>query len=143
LTVTTNGAGRAAATGLTATGRGAVQIAASAAFQGETAAVSIAQTTVMTAAEASSVASGTGAAGAGGGLSHGAIAAIAGGAGAGIAGAVIASRRVPPKTLTGPFSGQLVMTMTVVSQSGSDSCASTRSINGTMTIQLEERSDGS
>ena len=59
LTVTTNAAGRATATGLTATGRGALQIAASAAFQGQTAAVSIAQTAVMTAAEASSIASGT------------------------------------------------------------------------------------
>src|SRR5262245_51406154 len=45
LTVTTNAAGRAVATGLTPTGSGALQISASAAFQGQTAAaVTIAQT---------------------------------------------------------------------------------------------------
>src|SRR5215510_12137190 len=84
VTVTTNAAGRATATGLTATGKGALQITASAAFQGQTAAATIAQTTVATAAEASSVAAGGGAASTGGGLSHTAIAGIAGGAGAGI-----------------------------------------------------------
>src|SRR5262249_28425946 len=82
----------ATATGLTTTGRGALQIAASAAFQGQTAAISIAQTTVVTAAEASSIATGTGAATAGGGLSHLALAGIIGGAGAGIGGAILASK---------------------------------------------------
>src|SRR5690348_6692230 len=44
LSVTTNAAGRAAATGLTPTGSGTLQIGASAAFQGQTAAITIAQT---------------------------------------------------------------------------------------------------
>ena len=91
LSVTTNAAGRATATGFAATSKGTLQIAASAAFQGQTAAVTIAQTTVATAAEASSVAAGTSTASAGGsGLSHTALAAILGGAGA--AGGVLAAK---------------------------------------------------
>ncbi len=45
LSVTTNAAGRAVAAGLTPTGSGALQIGASAAFQGQTTAITIAQTT--------------------------------------------------------------------------------------------------
>src|SRR5262249_25451637 len=92
LTVTTNAAGRATATGLTATGKGALQIGASAAFQGQTATISIAQTTVVTAAEAASAAPATGGASAGG-LSHAAIAGIVGGAGAGVAAALVATKK--------------------------------------------------
>jgi hypothetical protein len=90
LTVTTNAAGRATATGFTATGRGALQIGTSAAFQGQTAAATIAQTTVMTTAEASAITSG-GAASAGGGVSHTALAVILGGAG--VAGGVLAAKQ--------------------------------------------------
>src|SRR5215210_4302372 len=53
LSVTTDAAGRATATGLTPTGSGALQIGTSAAFQGQTAALTIAQTNVLTAAQAS------------------------------------------------------------------------------------------
>jgi hypothetical protein len=55
LTVFTNAAGRAAATGLVPTGNGVLQIGASAAFQRQTAAVTIAQTNVMTLAQAAAV----------------------------------------------------------------------------------------
>src|SRR5262249_54121212 len=55
LSVVTNAAGRAAATGLVPTGNGALQIGATAAFQGQTAAVTIAQTNVMTPAQAAAV----------------------------------------------------------------------------------------
>jgi PEGA domain len=93
LTATTDALGRATATGLTPIGNGPLQIGASAAFQGQTAAITIAQTNVLTAAQASSVAAGgSGTAGGGGGLSHLAIAGIVGGAGAGIGGALIAKR---------------------------------------------------
>jgi hypothetical protein len=93
LSVTTNAAGRATAAGFTPAGSGPLHIAASAAFQGHTAAVTIAQTTVASAAEASSVAAGTSAASSsGGGLSHTALAAILGGAGAGVAGAAFAAK---------------------------------------------------
>ena len=92
LTATTDALGRATAAGLAPTGSGPLNIAASATFQGQTAAVSIVQTNVLTAAQAATAATaGTGGAG-GGGLSHFAIAAIVGGAGAGIGGALIASK---------------------------------------------------
>jgi hypothetical protein len=92
LTVTTDAAGRAAATGLTPMGTGALQITASATFQGQTAAISIAQTTVMTTAEAANAAgaaAGGAGGGGGGGLSGVTIAGIAGGVGAG---ALVAAR---------------------------------------------------
>jgi hypothetical protein len=98
LSVTTNAAGRAVATGLTPTGGGALQIGASATFQGQTVVATITQTNVMTAAEAAAAgASGTsasggatgGAAGGGGGGVSGTTLGIVGGAVAG--GAVAAS----------------------------------------------------
>jgi len=93
LTATTDALGRATATGLAPTGSGQLSIAASATFQGQTAAVAIAQTNVMTAAQAATVSAGTGGASAGGGgLSNLAIAGIVGGAGAGIGGALLASK---------------------------------------------------
>jgi hypothetical protein len=101
LRVTTDLAGRAAASGFTPTASGALQISASAVFQGQTtAAVTIAQTTVMTAAQAAAAsgaasggtAAGTGAAGGGGGggLSTTTIGIISGAA----AGGVIAATKV-------------------------------------------------
>ena len=91
LTATTDALGRATATGLTPTGSGALQIGTTAAFQGQTAAITIAQTNVLTAAQASAAAAGgSGTASGGGGLSHFAIAGIVGGAGAG--GVLIASK---------------------------------------------------
>jgi hypothetical protein len=103
LSVTTNAVGRATAAGLTPTASGPLQIAASAAFQGQTAAITIAQTTVATAAEASSVAAGTSAASAsGGGLSHTALAAILGGAGAGVAGVALAAKGASSDSPSGP-----------------------------------------
>ncbi len=92
LSVTTDALGRATATGLTPIGNGPLQIATSAAFQGQTAAITIVQTNVMTAAQASAAAAGGGAAGGGGGLSNLAIVGIVGGAGAGIGGALIAKK---------------------------------------------------
>jgi hypothetical protein len=140
LTVTTNAAGRATATGFTATARGALQIGTSAAFQGQTAAATIAQTTVMTTAEASALGSVPAAPVSGGGLSHLAVAAIAGG---GIAGAVVAKNALASgRTFSGPIDGQFVMTTVTVSTAGSGSCASPRSIRGTVTIQLKEHGDG-
>src|SRR5262245_23138090 len=87
LTVTTNAAGRAVATGFAPTGSGALQISTTAAFQGQTtAAVTIAQTNVMTAAQAAAVSGAGGASG-----SSGAAGAGAGGgsAGGGVSGTTI------------------------------------------------------
>jgi PEGA domain len=151
LTVTTNAAGRATATGLTATSKGAVQIAASAAFQGQTAAATIAQTSVMTAAEASSIATGTSAA-SGGGLSHTAIAGILGGAGAGLTGAVLAAKSraahgtaslsdsgAAPVTYTGSFTAEELLSS---GTNGVASCAWRMSYTGTMKMSLTTRQDG-
>ena len=99
LTVTTNAVGQAVATGLTPTASGALQISASAAFQGQTAAaVTITQTNVMTAAQAASLsgaAGGNAGAGASGGAAAGghSMGLIVGGlaaAGAGV-GAIVAA----------------------------------------------------
>lgn len=95
LTVTTNAAGRAVAAAVNPLSSGTVQIQASAAFQGQTAAATITQTNVMTAAQAGASVASTGggaAGGGGGGLSGGAIAGIAGGAAA-AAGAVVVSQK--------------------------------------------------
>jgi len=92
LTLTTDSLGRATAAGLTPTGSGALQIGATATFQGQSAAIAIAQTNVVTAAQAAAVASGAGAA-SGGGMSNVAVAGIVGGAGAGVAGALVLSKR--------------------------------------------------
>lgn len=77
LTVTTNALGQATASGLSPTASGAIRVTASAMLQGQTATATIAQTNVMTAAQAaaagggsSSTAAGAGtAAGGGGGIS--------------------------------------------------------------------------
>jgi hypothetical protein len=97
LTVTTNAAGRAVAAGLTPTGTGAVQISASAAFQGQTAAVTIAQTNVMNAAQAGAAAAG-GAGGGGGGIGAGTLAAI----GAGVAGGVVGYQQIQKTRMGDP-----------------------------------------
>lgn len=101
LTVTTNAAGRAAAAGFAPGGSGALQIGATATFQGQTAAaVTIAQTNVMTAAEAAAATS-AGAGGSGGGAAAGGGAGSGGGVsgttlgivgGAVAAGAVVATQ---------------------------------------------------
>lgn len=101
LSVTTDAAGRAAVTGFTPSGTGALQIGATASFEGQTAAVTIAQTNVLTAAQAAGVASAGGSAGAGAGAAGGAAAggaaatatagAAAGGAAAGSAGGISAT----------------------------------------------------
>jgi hypothetical protein len=84
LSVTTNAAGQAMAAGLTPTSSGVLQISATAAFQGQTAAaVTIAQTNVMTAAQAAALSSSSGAAGAGGSSAGGASAGAGAGAGGG------------------------------------------------------------
>lgn len=94
LTVTTNAAGRAIAAAVNPLSSGTVQIQAAAAFQGQTAAATITQTNVMTAAQASASAASAagGGAGGGGGLGGGAIAGIAGGAVAAGAAAVLTQK---------------------------------------------------
>lgn len=148
LTVTTNAAGRAAAAALNPLSSGSVQIQVQAAFQGQTAAATIAQTNVMTAAQAAHVAAGAGgaggiaaggAAGGGGGLSGttiGIIAAAVGG-GALVATKVVGGGGAQDTTYTvytGSFTGQMVFSQSFGPLS---TCDSTRALSGTLTMTLE------
>ena len=120
LTVTTNAAGRAVAAGFTPTGTGALQIGATATFQGQAAAgVTIAQTTVQTAAQAASVGGTTtasapgGAGGGGGGLSGTTLGIIGAGAAGGIVAAktgILGGGGDNTTIYRGPFSGVIPMT---------------------------------
>lgn len=143
LTITTDLAGRAAASGLTPTASGAVQISASATFQGQTAVAALAQTNVMTAAEA---AAGATAGGGGGGLSFTTIALI-GGAVAG--GAVVATQTlggagVGPAIYEGDFRLDGVQSVRQVRGNGtvSLSCTATLSFTGEVRAEIDEREDG-
>ena len=155
ISVTTNVAGRAAAAGFTPTASGAVQISASAAFQGQTAAITIAQTNVMTAAQAAAVssatssggaASGTGAGtGAGSGSGGGATAGAGAGGGGGlsattigiiggaVAGGAVVATQVAGKqgaTYVGTFSGRMAEVF--------PNCTRNHSADGQVTIELDD-----
>ncbi len=150
LSVTTNVAGRATATGLTPTGSGALHIAATATFQGQTAALTIAQTNVMTAAEAATAAAGGGAGGGAGGAAGSAASAGSSGGlsattigvvGGAVAGGTVAATQVLGgseivATYSGPFS--MAPTNTRVFRTTGLACTLTESISGTLTMELEE-----
>jgi hypothetical protein len=122
LTVATDVAGRAAVTGLVPTGAGSLQISATAAFQGQSAAVMIAQTNVMTAAEAAAVSGAAGgtSSGSAGGTAGGTSGGAAGGGGLSttalvVAGAAVAGSAVAAKQVLGgddKYSGPLNFQMT-------------------------------
>ena len=158
LSVTTNAAGRAVAAGLTPTGSGALQIGASATFQGQTAIATITQTNVMTAAQAAAAsggASGTaapgGAAGGGGsgGLS-GTTLGVVGGAAAG--GALVAVNALgggeeaseSPTTYRGSFAVQSVYNQaTTTNGVVTGHCTGLPvTITGTITVRLNESGAG-
>jgi hypothetical protein len=127
LTVATNAAGQAAVTGLTPSAAGAFQIQVQAAFQGQLATATIAQTNVATAAQAA-------AAGGGGGLSATTI----GIAGAAVAGGAVAATQITrkedgPQTFSGNFSGQLISTIV----SRLNTCVITRTVEASMTVVLD------
>jgi PEGA domain-containing protein len=147
LSVTTDAAGRAVATGFAPTGSGALQITATATFQGQAAAVTIAQTTVTTVAQAAAV-SGAGASGVSGGASAGA------GAGGGglstttigvIAGAVAGGAFVAKElgsesgaTYKGTYGGNV----NTVFPASLSFCSRTMANAGTVEIDIEVASDG-
>jgi len=148
LSVTTDAAGRAVATGFAPTGSGALQITATATFQGQAAAVTIAQTTVTTVAQAAAV-SGAGASGVSGGASAGAGAGGGGGlstttigviAGAVAGGAIVAKEVVSQSgaTYKGSYSGN-VNTLFPPSLSF---CSRTIAHAGTVEIDIEVGGDG-
>lgn len=104
LTVVTNAAGQATATGLTPTLPGAIKIQATAAFKGQTAAATISQSNYMTASQAAQASTaGAGGSGGGGGISGKALGLIGGGvAVAGAAVYVTTTKTTTPPPTTPP-----------------------------------------
>ncbi len=143
LTVTTDAAGRAAAGGLAPSGSGALQIGATATFQGQTAAaVTIAQTNAMTVAEAAAASSaspgttsGASGGGGGGGMSTTMLAVVGGAA---VAGGVVAKKFLfGPTVFRGQFPADL--TLTFNSRTGGPGCTRLeRYPDLGMTIRLNE-----
>jgi hypothetical protein len=120
LTVVTNAAGQATATGLTPSATGAFRISARATFQGQTATATIAQSNVMTAAEAAKAAK-PGSAASGGGMSAGRIIAIVGGIGAiggGVAVAAGGSKSESSSSATGSSTTPTTSTTTPTTSTG-------------------------
>ena len=152
--ITTNAAGRAVATGLTPTGSGPLQIGASAAFQGQTAAATIAQTNVLTATEAatgagaaaggSGSAAGGGSAGVGGGLSNSALLGVVGAAAGGTVLAVekVTGEDPKPATVVGSYAGQGTFTYTTFFPGRTSACVRTEDVSGTLTLTFEESESG-
>jgi hypothetical protein len=142
LTITTNAAGQAAATGFNVLGPGAVQVQVQAAFQGQLATVAIAQTNVATAAAASQAGAASGAAGGGGGGISGTTIAIVGAAVAGGAVAVTQTDLVgggdsSGKTSEANFSGA----MTVSFSNSGGTCVQQRAVTGTLKIVFDDKGD--
>jgi hypothetical protein len=161
LTVATNAAGQAAVTGLTPSAAGAFQIQVSAAFQGQVATATIAQTNVLTAAQAAAAAgansagaSGAGGGGAGGGGAAGGAGGAAGGAGglsvttiavagAAVAGGAVAAVQIADKVaggskFTGSFSGTITGSF---AGGGGSGCTYTRSVTATAKLGFTDESD--
>lgn len=157
LTLATNAAGQVAVTGLTPSVAGAFQIQVSAAFQGQIATATIAQTNVLTAAQAAaagaasagggsagsaggSAGGGAGGAGGAGGLSTTTLAV----AGAAVAGGALAATQVLGKdeettgadVFTGSFSGTITSVVVSRNQPG-NSCTITRAATGTIKLTLD------
>jgi hypothetical protein len=158
LTVTTNAAGQAAASGLNAISSGPFQIQVQATYQGQLATAAISLTNFATAAAAAQAGAGAGAGS--GGTASGAAGGAAGGGGgisattigivgAAIAGGAVAATQVAGKKeadegtrtgfdpYTGSFSGQVVIIISYTTPEGiPGSCTRTRAMTGTMTIDL-------
>ena len=134
ITVATDAAGRAATIGLNPIGSGSFQIQVAASYQGQSAAATIAQSNIATAAAA------------GGGISAvtiGIVGAAVGG------GAIVATQVVgkngdegSPTTYTGSFSGQMVLTLNGNSGVGPYTCTSTRAVTGTLKLVVEDEQGG-
>jgi hypothetical protein len=148
LTVTTNAAGQAAASGFNVLGPGAIQVQVQAAYQGQLATAAISQTNFATAAAASQAGGSTGAAsggaaGGGGGGISGTTIGIIGGA---VAGGAVAATQLTKSdegsadvegrgtSFSAPVTGQIVVSTTT----GNTTCVSTRAINSTLKITLSQ-----
>jgi hypothetical protein len=158
LTVATNAAGQAAVSSLTPNIAGAFQIQVSAAFQGQIATATIAQTNVLTAAQAAAASAATGSTSAGsasGGAGGGAGSAggAAGGAGGGlstttiaIAGAAVAGGAAAATQVAknggaeqDTYSGSFTSTLTDVStnRTTGQTCTTVRTFTGTAKLAID------
>ena len=147
LTVATNAAGQAAVTGLTPSVAGAFQIQVSALAQGQVVTATIAQTNVLTAAQAAAASAatsgGTAGSSAGGGTGGGGLSATTIGiVGAAVGGGALVATQVVkedepagPSSFSGPFTGQIVSTIV-----GVETCVITRAVTATMQITLDSQS---
>jgi hypothetical protein len=162
MTVATNAAGQAAVSSLSPAASGAFQINVSAAFQGQVATATIAQTNVMTAAQAAAAAGANSAgasAGSTGGASGGAGGAAGGAggglstttlvvAGAAVAGGAVAATQIADKVgggeteFAGSFSGTIVGAFSG-GINGSANCNYTRSVGATARLRFTASSDSS
>lgn len=150
LTIATNAAGQAAVTSLTPSSIGAFQIQVSAAFQGQVATATIAQTNVMTAAQAAAAsAAAGGTSGSSAGTSGGAAGGGGGGVststivitGAGIAGGTVAALKIAEnihfdETFAGAIIGQLVNVST--NRATGVTCTFTWSVNATVNLEIDD-----
>lgn len=157
LTVTTNAVGQAAATGLTPTATGAIQINATAALQGQTITATITQTNFATAQAAAQAATTAGSgssagttagagAGSGGGMSTGAVVGIVGGVGAAAAAGVLVAGAKGDEgsggtSFTGTLDGQLTIMQTVTGPGqNAPACTYRHVLGGTIKLTLEQSS---
>ena len=144
MTIATNAAGQAAATGLTPLAAGAVNISVEAAIQGQVVTAAITQVNVMTAAEAAAAA-GTAGASSGSASTAGGGAAAGGGGGMsattlGIIGGVAAAGAVAATQVVGAdgefYSGRFSMDVTL----NFGACARQENYSGTLVFELESTS---
>ena len=154
LTVATNAAGQAAVTGLTPSAAGAFQIQVSAAFQGQVATATIAQTNVMTAAQAAAASAATGTGGSASGGSAGGAGGAAGGggglstttivvAGAAVAGGAVAATQLVDKAGEEKYAGQFSGQITGSFVSSFNTCNYVKSVTATATLKFKDHSDTS
>lgn len=141
ITLTTNAAGQAAATGLTPLTAGTVNISVEAAFQGQIATAAISQVNVMTAAEAAAAG---GATGAGSGSAAGSAGGSAAGAGGGlsattigIVGGVAAAGAVVGTKALGGGGDEYHGTFTLTATYTFVNCAHTDVYSGALNIRLD------
>lgn len=154
VTVMTNAAGQAAASGLNAISSGALQIQVQAAYQGQLATAVISQTNFATAASAAQAGAGAGGGGAsgaaGGGISATTIGIIGAAVGGGALAASLATSQTAPKpsddrqpaaesfdSYSGPMSGRLdLLAVATNAQGQASTCTRSYAVTGPLRIEL-------
>jgi hypothetical protein len=145
LTVTTNAAGQAAASGLNALSSGAIQIQVQAAYQGQIATAAISQTNFATAAAAAQAGAtgttgGTSAgAGGGGGISGTTIGVVGGVVAAGaVAATKLTGAEDEGRSFNGSISGQMAVAVTTTADRFVGNCTTTYTVTGTISMTLRD-----